>query len=466
MLSRYFTWVGVRVQALPDDAAAMAALPLIDLPGRAIAWRNGAPVSTADFLADVAAVAAALPAQRHALNLCDDRYLFLVGLCAAAVRGQTSLLPHSRAPDVVVDTLARHADSYSLIDHAQAPLPPRMHRLQLPAERTHGDIDVPLIDSAHPIAIGFTSGSTGTPSANEKRWGSFVASTANNAAVLLAHCPPLAPGAAASIVATVPPQHMYGMEMSVLLPLLGPFAVHAGRPFFPAEVAAALAEMPAPRILVTTPVHLRALLAAGQALPPLAAIVSATAPLPVELAQQAEQVCGAPVQELFGSTETCVIAHRRTAVNDAWELYPEVSLQPQPDGTRVDAPWFARPVVLQDLVELLPQRRFALRGRSADLLEIAGKRASLAELSARLLAMPGVVDAVVFQSDNPDAAGVRRIIALVVAPGCSEAALIAGLRRSVDPVFLPRPLKLVDALPRNATGKLPRAELLGLLEGV
>jgi acyl-coenzyme A synthetase/AMP-(fatty) acid ligase len=450
------------VQALPDDAAAVAALPLIGVPGRTIAWRDGVPVGTADFLADVAAAAAALPAQRHALNLCEDRYLFLVGFCAAAVRGQTSLLPHSRAPDVVGDTLARHADSYSLIDHAAPPLPPRMHRLAL-GERP-ADAGMPLLAAEHPVAIGFTSGSTGAPSANEKRWGSFVASTRHNASVLLGHCPPLPPGAAASIVATVPPQHMYGMEMSVLLPLLGPFAVHAGRPFFPAEVAAALAEMPAPRILVTTPVHLRALLAAGQALPPLAAIVSATAPLAADLALQAEQAFDAPLQELFGSTETCVIAHRRTAVDASWQLYPQVSLQPQPDGTRVDAPWFARPVVLQDLVELLPGRRFTLCGRSADLLEIAGKRASLGELGARLMALPGVVDAVVFQPDRADANGVRRVAALVVAPGCSEAELLAGLRRSVDPVFLPRPLKLVAVLPRNATGKLPRAELLGLLE--
>jgi acyl-coenzyme A synthetase/AMP-(fatty) acid ligase len=29
----------------------------------------------------------------------------------------------------------------------------------------------------------------------------------------------------------------------------------------------------------------------------------------------------------------------------------------------------------------------------------------------------------------------------------------------MDPVFLPRPLVFVDALPRNATGKLPREAL-------
>ena len=38
-----------------------------------------------------------------------------------------------------------------------------------------------------------------------------------------------------------------------------------------------------------------------------------------------------------------------------------------------------------------------------------------------------------------------------------------ALRRSVDPVFLPRPLRRVARLPRNETGKLPRAALQALL---
>jgi acyl-coenzyme A synthetase/AMP-(fatty) acid ligase len=61
--------------------------------------------------------------------------------------------------------------------------------------------------------------------------------------------------------------------------------------------------------------------------------------------------------------------------------------------------------------------------------------------------------------------GVRPIAALVVAPGLDAAAILDALRRDIDPVFLPRPLKLVDALPRGETGKLPRAALLESLAG-
>ena len=51
---------------------------------------------------------------------------------------------------------------------------------------------------------------------------------------------------------------------------------------------------------MTTPVHLRALLQSGVALPPLAGIVSATAPLPRELAAEAEARWHTELREVFG----------------------------------------------------------------------------------------------------------------------------------------------------------------------
>jgi acyl-coenzyme A synthetase/AMP-(fatty) acid ligase len=437
-------------------------LPLLFVtdPARTVAWRDGAAVSAAQFLDHVRQVAAHLPAATATVNLCENRYMFLVAFCAIVLRGQTNLLPSSRAPQAVDEVMAAHPGCHVLGDLPLDPAPPRyqlMAPLEAVAECT--DFVLPLIDADQVVAIGYTSGSTGTPSANPKTWRSFHASTAGNLRMLQAEL-----GPRFEVVATVPPQHMYGIEMSVLLPMLGDVGIHAGRPFFPADVAAALAQVPAPRVLVTTPVHLRALVDSGVALPPLAAMVSATAPLSGDLARAAEQRFGAPLLEVFGSTETCVFASRRAGAQEEWSLFDGVHLHPQPDGTLVDAPQLDRPVALADLVSLHDGgRRFRLRGRHADLLEIAGKRASLADLTRRLLAIPGVRDGVMLQLDDADAIGVRRIAAVVVAPGLDEHAILDALRRAIDPLFLPRPLRLVDALPRNETGKLPRAALLALL---
>jgi acyl-coenzyme A synthetase/AMP-(fatty) acid ligase len=259
---------------------------------------------------------------------------------------------------------------------------------------------------------------------------------------------------------------MFGMELSVLLPLRSRAAIHVAQPLLPADIAAELAQLPQPRVLVTTPFHLRALHDSGVVLPPLAAVVTATAPLPAELAAAVERRFSTRVIELFGSTETCVIAQRRTARDEPWSLYAGVELHPQPDGTLATAAHFPEPVVLQDIVELLPDRKFRLCGRNGDLLEIAGKRASLADLTRRLLAIDGVIDAAVFQLDAESApAGVRRLAALVGAPDLSEAQILDVLRASVDPAFLPRPLRRVDALPLYARGKLPRDSLVVALQG-
>ncbi len=424
-------------------------------PKRVLVRRGNRSITVAAFLAEVHALAARLPCGRYAVNLCTDRYRFLVAFCAVAVAGQINLLPPSRAPQAVVEVMHDYPDSYALCDTALDHSPPRLFLMPDVAAPPHA-AGVPDIPADRIIAIGFTSGSTGRPGANPKTWGSFCTTSALNAAQIC-------PGSnASSIVATVPPQHMYGLETSVLLPLRGDAAIHAGQPFFPADVGQALAEMPAPRVLVTTPVHLRALMREAPTLPALEAIVSATAPLDTTLAALAETRYATQVIELFGSTETCVIAHRRTAHESNWQLYSGVNLYPQPDGTLVEAAHFDAPVRLQDIVEVLPSRRFLLRGRNADLLEIAGKRASLGELTRRLLAIPGVDDGVVFQLEI-NRNGIRRLAALAVAPTLSEAQIRDALRQAIDPVFLPRPLRRVASLPRNATGKLPRDALLAAI---
>jgi acyl-coenzyme A synthetase/AMP-(fatty) acid ligase len=434
---------------------------LLDPAGseRPILWARGGCVSTARLLEEVARLVATLPQGTHLVNLCERRDSFLIAYLAALARGHTSLMPPSRAEQAVSEVEALYAGSYRCDDDmvARAIAPSRSAAHRGPAARS--GLRVP---AAHAVQIAFTSGSTAAPRAHLKRWSQLLGSTRFNAARIRECLAPRYGAARPWIVATVPPQHMYGTETTILLPIAADMAVHAARPLFPADVAAVLAEVPEPRVLVTTPVHLRALVGSGQRFPEVGLVVSATAPLDRPLAHAIEQALGATVLEMFGSTETCVIATRLTAQEDSWRPYPGVSLTPRIDGADVDAPWFAVPTRLQDLIELEPTGRFAVRGRNVDLIEVAGKRASLADLTRRLLAIDGVQDAVVFQPDGAGRGAVHRVAALVVAPDLDVETISARLARGIDPAFLPRPMVLVPALPRNEVGKLVREDLVAV----
>jgi acyl-coenzyme A synthetase/AMP-(fatty) acid ligase len=434
-------------------------LPLLQSadPSRVVVWSGGRAVSVAELLSDVNALAQQLPAERYLVNLCEHRYFFIVAFCAALIRGQTNLLPSSRVPDVVAEVIATNAGSYRCDD--------AMVKGALEGAASTTSAANITIPADHIAAIAFTSGSTGKPKAHIKRWGSFLQSTPMNAGAIREVLAQRKYGEARpNIVATVPPQHMYGMETSVLLPLAADMAIHEARPLFPADVAAALDEIPEPRVLVTTPVHMRALLASGQKFPDIAVVVSATAPLDASLAVSIEREWRTVMLEMFGSTETCVIAVRHTAKDEAWTLYRGVSLLPLEDSAEARSAWFDAPTLLQDVIETLPDGRFLIRGRNVDMIEVAGKRASLADLTRRLLSVPGVEDGVIFQPGAIGASGVRRVAALVVAPGLSAEAIVEQLGRSVDPVFIPRPLMIVPHLPRNELGKMPRDRLLAALK--
>ncbi|MEZ5483807.1 MAG: AMP-binding protein [Lysobacteraceae bacterium] len=438
--------------------------------GRVFAWRDSTPVSAAQFLGEANALAATLDDRGHVLNLCEDRYRFLLGFAAALLRGLPTLLPPNRSAAMLAGLIADF-DGVQAIGDADSICPKLLS--QLPRDCRLLPLDAPSVNPQWPppdiatdtlAAIGFTSGSTGAPMPQHKYWGSFCASTVHNATALSRCLREAGYGeAAANVAATVPAQHMWGMETSVLMPLRTSAAVHSGRPFFPADIAKVLSDLPEPRVLVTTPVHLKTLVESGQALPDVAVILSAAAPLSLQLAQEAESRLHTRVLEMFGSTETCVIASRRTAENSDWQTYEGVRFDAVEDGTRINADWLPQPVLLPDHIQTDARGRFRLLGRATDHLEIAGKRASLAGLTATVQTIDGVDDAVMFLLDAAPGA-VQRLAALVVAPSLDEPAILAALRQRIDPVFLPRPLRIIHALPRNATGKLPRAALLAALE--
>ena len=425
-------------------------------PESVVAWRAGRAVTAAQFLAHVGRLASALPRAEHVINACADRYCFAVALAAALSRAQVSLLPADLTPGSLRQLRNGYPGLYALCDSQLALEGIECVRVDPREETVTGAAPTLVFAAEQPAVVAFTSGSTGRPTPNPKSWGALARGAVAEAQVL-----GLAGAPAATLVGTVPPQHMYGLESTVLLALRNGLSLHAARPFYPADVRAVLEELPAARVLVTTPVHLRALLEADIDLPELRLAVCATAPLSAELAARFESRHRVQLREIYGFTEAGMVATRRTVEGPVWHALPGVHLRSEQGTVWVGGGHVAREVPFTDVVEPRDERRFELVGRGADLVNIAGKRTSLAFLDHQLNSIPGVRDAAFFlPEESPD--GIVRPLAFVVAPGLARDTLIEQLRARVDAVFLPRPLYFVEALPRNAAGKLPREALVEL----
>ena len=426
-----------------------------------IAFREGQGITVGRFFADVDRLARLLGSGGHLVNLCCDRYHFMVGLAAGMLSGKTSLLPSSHTQGMLRALVEFAPDSVCLNDGCATAID--LPQIDYPEdEGNNGDgitagQSIPLIDGKQPVAYVFTSGSTGVPVPHLKTWASLVKNIRAEAQRL-----GMVEGRRYTLIGTVPSQHMYGFESSVLLAMQASGAISSKQPFYPSDICAAISTAPRPRMLVTTPFHLRSLMDDGLDVPPLDLLLSATAPISEHLAREAEMRFDAPLIEIYGCTESGQIASRQPSVSTEWHLFPDVCITFQDGRAWVGGGHIEGLVELGDVLESVGEDRFLLHGRTEDLVNIAGNRSSLSYLNHQINMIPGVLDGIFFMPENENPERVVRLTALVVAPGLDAESLTLALSERIHPAFLPRPLLFVDALPRNDTSKLPR-ELLDAL---
>lgn len=433
------------------------------------ALHQGVPVSHREFIQDVQRFARTLPAQGKPINLCVDRYAFAVTWMAAMQRGQTSLMPPNPLPDTLMRLRVAHPLAYGVCDvqcldqwePALAFLP--MHRYDRSAvDQGLMDDTMAALDPTMPAVCLLTSGSTDVPQPHLRSWG-MLAKSGQVAAQRIAaelgreHLDGM------HLLATVPPQHSYGLESSVLLGLVAGAVLVSERPFFPADIVEGLARLPRPRALVTTPMHLKNLLRSGLALPPVDLVLCATAPLSLALTQQAERLLG-PLIEIYGCTEAGQIAMRRTLHGERWATLGELRIARHVDAVtevssfEVRGGHLCEARALTDALRLVDERHFYLLGRANDLINVAGKRHSLSHLNMQLNRIDGVDDGCFWLPDER-ADEVVRTVAFVVAPTLNADRILTCLRQKIESAFLPRRVIHVEALPREATGKLTASAL-------
>lgn len=317
----------------------------------------------------------------------------------------------------------------------------------------------------------FTSGSTGKAKPVRKSLASLRADAEE-----LAGCfAPLFAGAA--VASTVRAHHMYGKLWVDLLPARTGAEVLPGPILSFEELCAVCAGRPKV-LFVTTPSFLEKVAChpdRGSLPRVFSGIVSSGSLLRREVSEEIRRCAGVCPLEIFGSTEAGSVAWRRQENGPAWRLFDAVSVSCLAGDGRlsVDSPFcLTRPFVMGDAGEMLGGRRFLLKGRTDRRVKILEETVSLPEVEEALCAHPFVARAHAVASGGP----VPRVWALAVltAPGRDAlrrgtySGLIRALRLALGgrlpPEALPRRIRFVRELPANSQGKLPREDVLPLLE--
>ena len=394
-------------------------------------------------------------------NLCSSRLSFLVTLLATLRNAGLMVLPPSGSDADIAAVLSAQPNTIVVGDAAPGGDPACESAIRQgvyvdcrpewkPGAASASDLAwQPAWDAV--AVILHTSGSTGEPQPQAKT----LLHLATGALLLGARLAEEIDGGldgVGHLVCSVPAQHMFGLECSVMLSLVHGTPVLDRRPLLPADVVAAFDDVRR-GAWIATPMHLRSLVRAGAALRGCAFAVVSTMPLGHALALQSEHLLAAPVLEIYGSTETGALAMRRTARETRWSPLGGVSLAPVEGVTLGRGAHFASPVQLLDEIVVEASGAFTLLGRQADLVKIAGRRASLAGLNLLLQDLPGLGDGVFYLPPTGDPT--ERLCLIYSGPPLERTAARRWLRARLDPVFLPRDFIRLDRLPRSETGKLP-----------
>jgi acyl-coenzyme A synthetase/AMP-(fatty) acid ligase len=402
----------------------------------------------------ISAIATALPVRTQDAAVvisCRDRYHFIAALLAALTRGFRVMLLPNEKPATLRALLGQAQVALQLCDDDGGE---GLDVRTLPVIAAASS-DAPLTLEGDQIVL-FTSGSSGTPEAHEKRLGQLLAEAATHVRDFDL--------AGRRIVAGVPPQHIYGLLFSVMVPLLSGGSVLRPTPLFPRELCAELVRHGAD-VLVSVPPQLVALAEdESVTMPVMHRSFCSAGPL----SRDANLVLfarGVAITEILGSTETGGIAFRDRP-DGAYRLLHGVTAEIDADSVlHVDSPWLSpdepRPYRTADRAEACPDG-FRHLGRADAVTKIGGKRIDLGDVEACLKRVPGVRDARVLAVDS---GGVRGLTLWAVVEGdASVDSLREALRHRFDSVTLPKRYRVVAKLPRSEQGKLRRSDLLRLFD--
>jgi acyl-coenzyme A synthetase/AMP-(fatty) acid ligase len=384
----------------------------------------------------------------------QDKTRIAAALLAAASGGPRIIIPYAFSPQALDDAQSSIPFSKILSGGKDGP-PTGCIGIMPESVNTPEPLVYTEVDADAPRVLLFTGGSTGKP----KVW-SKTARNLFGEAQLLAKTFGIGPRDC--ILSTVPPQHIYGLLVSVVVPLMSGCTVLDPVYAFPQEILAAARDTGA-TILVSVPSQYHVLKTGNLQRHKLRLAFSSAGMLPAPDAEYFQEKTGIAVTEIYGSTETGGIAWKvsppdrqvcRTFQGIDWKIH-NGRLQVRSDFLSPELPrdqegFFST----ADRAEPCGTDSFILHGRADDIVKVGGRRVDLSDVCDKLKNLTGVRDAVVFAMHAGTGRGSD--IAALIAGTADAAAIRAGLAKICEPYAIPRHIKIVDALPVLPTGKYDR----------
>ncbi|AUI59428.1 AMP-binding protein [Amycolatopsis sp. BJA-103] len=343
--------------------------------------------------------------------------------------------------------------------------------------------DVPT--AADDVALlAFTSGTTGSPKATVHFHRDLLAI----ADTFSRHI--VRPASGDLFCGTPPLAFTFGLGGLLVFPLRAGAATLLVERATPAELAALVAEKSV-TVLFTAPTAYRAILnsGGGRLLSGVRRAVSAGESLPAHVAGQYREVVGRPLIDGLGSTEMLHVFisaadddARPGATGKAVPGYQAVILDvdgsPVPDGTpgflAVRGPTGCRYLedprqgdyvrdgwnITGDTYVRDADGYFTFVARSDDMIISSGYNIAAPEVEEVLLTHPDVAECAVIGTPDPDRGSVVTAF-VVLQPGAERGSRLAQAlqdhaKATAAPYKYPRRVRFIEALPRNASGKLQR----------
>lgn len=277
----------------------------------------------------------------------------------------------------------------------------------------------------------------------------------------------------ATVVASVSPQHIYGLLFCVLWPLCAGRAFLRRTQTFPEDMQRESLQQPA-FIWVASPALLKRM---GDnldwpALSRVRQVFSSGGPLPGEAAQLLQQRLGRWPTQIYGSSETGGVAWREG--DELWQPFAGIELDQNEAGAlNLSSPYLplGQREQTADAVEIEADGRFRLLGRLDRIVKLEEKRISLPQLEQALLEHDWVSD-VRLGVINGRRAYLGAVLAL--SPRGVHALRNQGRRVLTEAlrehlaghcaaIALPRRWRLLKQLPYSSQGKLPQAAVDAVL---